>query len=85
MAAALTVAPGPVPASSIGHHDVSISRYSSSTLSLQDVKESVAFLPIGEATSYMLNLADRMKIHRANHGKWRAVTKRIWQRGTAGK
>ena len=66
MAAALAVALAPVPASSIGHHDVSISRYNSSTLSLQDVKDSVAFLPIGEATNYMLNLADRMKIHRAN-------------------
>ncbi|WP_456309415.1 hypothetical protein [Serratia proteamaculans] len=66
MAAALAVALAPVPASSIGHHDISISRYNSSTLSLQDVKDSVAFLPIGEATSYMLNLADRMKFHRAN-------------------
>ncbi|EFU2655647.1 hypothetical protein HUI25_005013 [Escherichia coli] len=66
MAAALAVALAPVPASSIVHHDLSISRHSTSTLSLQDVKDSVAYLPIDEATSYMLNLADRMKTHRAN-------------------
>ncbi|QUG76345.1 hypothetical protein GKQ23_15635 [Erwinia sp. E602] len=66
MAAALTVALAPVPATSIGHYDVSLSRYTSSTLSLHNVKDSFAFLPIYQATSYMFNLADRLKIHRTN-------------------
>lgn len=66
MAAALAVALAPVPASSIGHNDLSISQHRSSTFSLQTVRDSVAFLPIDEATQYMLNLADRMKMHRAN-------------------
>lgn len=66
MAAALAVALAPVPANSIGHNDLSISQHSSSTLSLQTVRDSVAFLPIDEATQYMLNLADRMKMHRSN-------------------
>lgn len=66
MAAALAVALAPVPANSIVHNDLSISQHRSSTLSLQTVRDSVAFLPIDEATEYMLNLADRMKMHRAN-------------------
>lgn len=66
MAAALAVALAPVPASSIGNHDVSVSSHSTSTLSLQSVKDSVVFLPINEAAGYMRNLADRMKVHRAN-------------------
>jgi len=64
MAAALAVALAPVPASSIAHHDVPITHHSISTLSLQDVKGSIAFLPIDEATLYMHNLTERMKTHR---------------------
>lgn len=66
MAAALAVALAPVPASSIGNHDVSVSSRSSSTFTFQSVKDSVVFLPIDEATGYIRNLADRMSIHRAN-------------------
>ncbi|AYN30282.1 hypothetical protein D8682_05940 [Buttiauxella sp. 3AFRM03] len=66
MAAAMAVALAPVPASSIGNLDVSVTSHSSSTLSLQSVKDSVVFLPIDQATVFMRNFADRMNIHRLN-------------------
>lgn len=66
MAAAMALALAPVPASSIGNHDISVSGRNTSTLSLQSVRDSVVFLPIADATAYMLELADRMKIHRKN-------------------
>lgn len=66
MAAAMAIAIAPVPASSIAHHDVTIDRQSAMSISLQDVSNSVVYLPIDEATAYIRNLAERMHFHRKN-------------------
>lgn len=63
MAAALAVALAPVPANSIGNQEVLISSRQAQTLSLQSVRDSIVFLPLDEATKYMLGLAERMREH----------------------
>ncbi|MBI6129409.1 hypothetical protein [Serratia ureilytica] len=66
MAAAMAISIAPVLADSIAHHDVSIDRHSAMSISLQDVSQSVVYLPIEEATPYLQNLAERMRLHRKN-------------------
>lgn len=71
MAAALAVALAPVPADSIGNHDLPVSRYQTSTLSFQNVKDSLVFLPLSEATDYMLAFAERMREQAGRlRGEW---------------
>ncbi|UWS30657.1 hypothetical protein [Erwinia pyrifoliae] len=66
MAAAMAISIAPVLADSIAHHDVRIDRHSAMSMSLQDVSQSVVYLPIEEATPYLQSLADRMRFHRKN-------------------
>ncbi|WP_387690961.1 hypothetical protein [Photorhabdus sp. RM71S] len=64
MAAAMAIAIAPVPADSIGCHDAITS--TKNTMTLQQVSDSVVFLPIEEATAFIANIASRMRFHLKN-------------------
>lgn len=66
ISAALAISLAPVPVNSIGYSDAAVSQFPAPVgLSLQSIKDQIAYLPIGEATRYMLNIAERMRFHHA--------------------
>ncbi|NHB93644.1 hypothetical protein [Photorhabdus cinerea] len=64
MAAAMAIAMAPVPADSIGYHDAITS--AKNTFILQQVNDSIVFLPIEEATAFVASMANRMRFNLKN-------------------
>lgn len=62
MAAVLALAMAPVPASSLGYPDI-VSIKAESITTLQPLPGAIAFLPINDATSYLIILNKRMRFH----------------------
>lgn len=65
ISAIMALAMAPVPANSLGYNDISMNNIAMST-TLQILPDSIAFLPIGEATGYIKSMVSRIRFNLKN-------------------